>query len=142
MTYKRKKTEQSHGMKKGMKTKRKIKDLDEIDNDMKLDNAQKLLNQEIDLDKPGAAQYYCVHCARYFINQRALEDHFATKVHKRRMKALEIEPYTIEESERAAGHGNWVSAKKRKIQTLTADNINSMDAEETFEKSQTITLQE
>lgn len=83
-----------------------------------------------------------VHIRRYFINQRALEDHFATKVHKRRLKALEIEPYTIEESERAAGHGNWVSAKKRKIQTLTADNINSMDAEVTFEKSQTITLQE
>lgn len=33
------------------------------------------------------------------------------------MKALEIEPYTIEESERAAGVGSWVQPKKRKIET-------------------------
>lgn len=46
------------------------------------------------------------------------------------MKALELEPYTIEESERAAGHGNWNVAKKRKIQTLKACDIDGMDAEE------------
>lgn len=33
------------------------------------------------------------------------------------MKALELEPYSIEESERAAGHGNFVKAQKRKIET-------------------------
>ena len=64
---------------------------------------------------------------RYFINPRALEDHFNTKVHKRRLKALETEPYTIEESERAAGHGNWITAKKRKIETLRADSLDAMD---------------
>lgn len=39
------------------------------------------------------------------------------QVHKRRLKALELEPYSVEESEKAAGHGNFVPAKKRKIET-------------------------
>lgn len=80
-------------------------------------NADKLLNQDPDLNKPGSAQFYCIHCARYFINDQALQDHFRTKVHKRRLKALELEPYTIEESERAAGLGNFQLPHKRKIET-------------------------
>ena len=41
--------------------------------------------------------------SRHFIDQTALDDHFRTKVHKRRMKALEDEPYSVAESERAGG---------------------------------------
>lgn len=33
------------------------------------------------------------------------------------MKALELEPYSIEESEQAAGHGSFKQAVKRKIET-------------------------
>lgn len=77
-----------------------------------------MLNQEVDLDKPGFAQHYCLHCAKYFISQRALDDHFKTKVHKRRMKALENEPFTQEEAERAAGHGSFDKLPvKRKMET-------------------------
>uniref|UniRef100_A0A182QWR1 Zinc finger protein 593 homolog n=1 Tax=Anopheles farauti TaxID=69004 RepID=A0A182QWR1_9DIPT len=92
------------------------KDLDEIDADLKKD-PEKLLKQEIDLDKPGFAQFYCIHCATYYINDQALQAHFRTKVHKRRLKALEIEPYTIEDSLRAAGQGSFVQPQKRKIET-------------------------
>jgi len=60
--------------------------------------------------------FHCL-CRRYFINATALNDHFRTKVHKRRLKALELEPYTVEESERAAGQGNYILPKKRKIET-------------------------
>lgn len=118
MTYKRKKYHygDTH-LQKRWRTKRRKKDLDEVDVDLKDENARKLLNQEIDLDKPGNAQFYCLHCARYFINDQALKEHFRTKVHKRRLKALELEPYSIEESERAAGKGNFQPAKKRKIET-------------------------
>lgn len=35
----------------------------QIDEDLKEENAKELLNQEIDLDKPGNAQFYCLHCA-------------------------------------------------------------------------------
>lgn len=123
MTYKRKKYHKGDThLKKGWRTKRRTKDLDEIDEDLKEENVKQLLHQEVDLDKPGAAQYYCIHCARYFINQTALRDHFTTKVHKRRLKALELEPYTIEESERASGKGSYIAPQKRKIETLTADN--------------------
>lgn len=77
-----------------------------------------LLNQDVDLDKPGFAQHYCLHCAKYFINQRALEDHFKTKIHKRRLKDLKDEPYTQEEAERAAGHGSFSKLPaKRKMET-------------------------
>jgi len=118
MVYKRKKYHygDTH-LKKRWRTKRRTKDLDQIDADLQPENAEKLLNQAVDLDKPGSAQVYCVHCARYFINNQALEDHFRTKVHKRRMKALELEPYTIEDSERAAGQGSFQFPEKRKIET-------------------------
>lgn len=98
-----------------------------------------LLQQKVDLDKPGFAQHYCIHCAKYFIDEQAIKAHYRTKVceapsliglrrnlivffnktkvHKRRLKALEIEPYSIEESERAAGHGNFVEAPKRRLET-------------------------
>lgn len=76
-----------------------------------------LLNQSVDLEKPGFAQFYCLHCAKYFIDDHSMQAHFKTKVHKRRMKALELEPYSIEESERAAGQGNYKKAEKRIIET-------------------------
>ncbi|GBP00536.1 Zinc finger protein 593 [Eumeta japonica] len=105
MVYKRKKYHQGDThLKKRWRVRNRKKDLDQVDEDLKEENAEKLLNQDIDLDLPGAAQNYCLHCARYFIDEKALNEHFKTKVHKRRLKALELEPYTIEDSERAAGH--------------------------------------
>ncbi|XP_022192881.2 zinc finger protein 593 homolog [Nilaparvata lugens] len=98
------------------RTRRRTKDLDEIDHDIH-HKAEPLLNQEIDVDRPGNAQFYCLHCARYFISDEAMNDHFRTKVHKRRLKALELEPYSIEESERAAGMGSYIAPKKRKMET-------------------------
>ena len=44
-------------------------------------------------------------------------DHLKTKVHKRRLKQLEEEPYSIEESLRAAGIGSYVEPKKRIIES-------------------------
>ena len=55
---------------------------------------------------------------RYFIDEQSLTQHYRTKVHKRRLKALELEPYSIEESERAAGLGNYKAPQKRVIETL------------------------
>lgn len=49
-------------------------------------------------------------------------------MHKRRLKALELEPYSIEESERAAGKGSYVSPNKRKIETISRNSCN-MDTE-------------
>ena len=50
-------------MKEKYRTKRKTKCIDEIHDDLKPEKRAKLLNQEVDLDKPGQAQHYCVTCA-------------------------------------------------------------------------------
>ncbi|XP_070205884.1 zinc finger protein 593-like [Littorina saxatilis] len=98
-------------LKEKYRLKRKTKDLDQIQTDMLPDTAKGLLNQSVDLDKPGAAQHYCLHCAKYFVNSTALKDHFKGKPHKRRLKALETEAYTQEEAERAAGMGSYKQPK-------------------------------
>eukprot|EP00088_Acartia_fossae_P049085 TRINITY_DN5381_c0_g1_i6.p1 TRINITY_DN5381_c0_g1~~TRINITY_DN5381_c0_g1_i6.p1 ORF type:complete len:161 (+),score=44.49 TRINITY_DN5381_c0_g1_i6:44-526(+) len=123
--YKRKKYH--HGdthLKKGWRTKRRTKDLDEIDCDLAEGKVETLLKQDVDFDKPGLAQFYCVHCAKHFIDGEAFKTHVKGKPHKRRMHALKTEPYTVEESLRAAGMGSWVQPKKRKMETLVPDAVN------------------
>ncbi|GFU12627.1 zinc finger protein 593 homolog [Nephila pilipes] len=105
------------GKRKELKMNRRSKDLDEIDQDLESQNAEKLLNQSLDIEVAGGAQHYCLHCARYFIDDHALQAHFRTKVHKRRLKALETEPYTVQEAEAAAGIGTYIAPKKRKMST-------------------------
>lgn len=99
------------------RTKRKTKDPDQIHEDMSPSNAAKLLNQEVDFDKAGAGQFYCLHCAKYFINEPALKEHFRGKPHKRRIKSLQVEPYTQAEAERAAGMGSYVAPKRVVVET-------------------------
>ncbi|KAJ0173184.1 hypothetical protein K1T71_011360 [Dendrolimus kikuchii] len=136
MTYKRKKYHvgDTH-LKKRWRVRNRKKDLDQIDEDLKEEKAEQLLNQDVNLDLPGAAQHYCLHCARYFVDEQALKEHFKTKVHKRRLKALELEPYTIEESERAAGLGNFKLPNKRKILTQnTKADITDKDGDTVLEE--------
>lgn len=116
--YSRKKGNHGYTAKtKQLKIKRRVKDLDEIHEDMKSENAEKLLNQPVDVDVPGNAQFYCLHCARHFIDDNALTTHFRSKVHKRRLKALEIDSYTQEEAEAAAGMGSYRAPKRQKVET-------------------------
>ncbi|EAL41648.2 AGAP012448-PA, partial [Anopheles gambiae str. PEST] len=65
--------------------------------------------ERVDLDNPSFGQFYCIHCAAYYINDHELQAHFRTKVHKRRMNALEVEPYSIWDSLRAACQDSFVS---------------------------------
>lgn len=105
-----------HASKK-FKTKRKTKDLDEIEADTEPENATKLLNQPVDYDVAGAAQFYCLHCARYFVDDRAMTEHFRGKAHKRRLKDLENGQYTQEEADAAGGMGSYRAPKRRKFET-------------------------
>ncbi|BFZ10303.1 hypothetical protein BsWGS_13342 [Bradybaena similaris] len=108
--YRRKKMHKGDKpLKEKYRTKRRTRDLDLIHDDMKVAGA--VLNQTLDLDKPGGAQFYCLHCAKYFISDKALSDHFKSKPHKRRLKALEVEPYCQAEANRAAGMGSYVAPK-------------------------------
>ena len=57
-------------------------------------------------------------CRKDFMDTNAFKAHIKSKPHKRRLHALKTEPYTIEESERAAGMGSYVKPGKRKMETL------------------------
>lgn len=91
--------------KRKYRTKRRTKDMDQIHDDLK--EASRLTQQPIDYDLPGAGQYYCVECARYFADTTSQEEHVKSKLHKKRLKELKDVPYTIEEAERAAGLGSY-----------------------------------
>uniref|UniRef100_A0A8C7NXU3 Zinc finger protein 593 n=1 Tax=Oncorhynchus mykiss TaxID=8022 RepID=A0A8C7NXU3_ONCMY len=102
---------------KTWKTKNYTKHLDQIHADMKPSVAAKLLKQEVDYDVTGSAQHYCLHCARYFVDVKALKEHFKTKVHKKRIKRLKDEPYTQAEADRAAGMGSYIPHKTVEVKT-------------------------
>ena len=94
--------------KKKYRTRRRTKDLDQIQDDMLPENASRLTNQPVDPDLPGEGRYYCLHCSwvwnktkldfkttlickytiflyrRYFIDGKTMTKHFSSKLHKRR----------------------------------------------------------
>jgi len=93
-------------VRRASRTRARTRDLDQIQLiDLDPKNRAKLEAQELDYEKPGLAQHYCVECAKYYETDAALQSHWKSKVHKRRCKALKEPAYTIEESERAAGLG-------------------------------------
>lgn len=51
------------------------------------------------------------------MSDQVLQDHFRTKLHKKRIKELRLEPYSIEEAERAAGFGSYIAPKGRIVVT-------------------------
>merc|ERR1719244_2236096 len=53
----------------------------------------------------------------------AFKKHVTGKPHKRRLHALKTDPYTVEESERAAGMGSYVKPGKRKMTTLIPEAV-------------------
>ncbi|WVQ65212.1 uncharacterized protein L199_003385 [Kwoniella botswanensis] len=87
------------------RTRVRVKDLDQIEIDLRPGNRAKLERQEIDEDKPGLGQHYCVECAKYYETDLALRNHTKSKVHKRRLKELRDPAYTLTEAEKAAGLG-------------------------------------
>ncbi|KAG8898302.1 hypothetical protein FRB99_007541, partial [Tulasnella sp. 403] len=83
------------------RTRARRRDLDQIQLvDLDPKNRAKLEKQPIDVDLPGLGQHYCVECARYFESDLALNSHWKTKVHKKRVRMLKEPAYTVEEAER------------------------------------------
>merc|ERR1712020_379266 len=104
--------------KKRWRTKRRTKDLDQIDADLAVGKVEKFLDRAVDYDKTGLGQFYCVHCSKDFIDTNAFKAHIRSKPHKRRLHALKTQPYTVLEAERAAGLGSYIKPTKRKMETL------------------------
>merc|ERR1712193_100475 len=109
-------------IKKSLRTRKRTKDLDEIHRHMEPDRINAYLHQTLDPDLPGDGQFYCVPCARYFINQACFTDHKKTKNHKKRMRLLKDTPYTQAEAEAAAGMGSY-TVKIKKTETVGEDKM-------------------
>ncbi|KAK4683785.1 bud site selection protein 20, partial [Tremellales sp. Uapishka_1] len=88
------------------RTRVRTRDLDIIQNDMKPENREAMLNQPIDEEKPGLGQHYCLECAKYYESNVALVMHKKSKVHRRRLKELKEPAYTVEESKAGLGVDN------------------------------------
>ncbi|KAF9480361.1 hypothetical protein BDN70DRAFT_832967 [Pholiota conissans] len=98
--------------------------LDQIqDIDLDPTNRAALEAQPINYELPGLGQHYCVECAKYYETDSALQSHWKSKVHKRRLKELRVPAYTIEESERAAGLGR----ENRRPIASTSASVAPMD---------------
>mmetsp|Transcript_56289 Transcript_56289/g.98803 ORF Transcript_56289/g.98803 Transcript_56289/m.98803 type:complete len:129 (-) Transcript_56289:117-503(-) len=100
----RRRTRKNKEYKKGIDTKRRPRDVDQIQDDIaKEAELGKKMEFEYDEDLPGLGQFYCTQCGRHFGDQSTLDIHTDSKLHKRRLRTLAIEQYTQDEAERAAG---------------------------------------
>ncbi|OMH83367.1 Zinc finger protein [Zancudomyces culisetae] len=89
---------------KKYRTKRRTKDLDQIQQDLSQPEAlEKIQNQEPDADLPGLGQHYCIECSKHFVNEESLSNHKRGKIHKKRVRILKEPAYTQKEAELAAG---------------------------------------
>ena len=89
--------------KRGRDTKRRRRDVEQVFDDM-TKKEQLETAQPFDDDLPGCGQFYCVGTARYFVDQKALDDHKKSRAYKRRVKELREEtPFTQKDAEAAAG---------------------------------------
>lgn len=70
--------------KKRHDTKRRRRDVDQIQDDItKVENGHKI-EFPLDDDLPGLGQFYCLECARHFVDDFTLKKHINSKLHKRR----------------------------------------------------------
>lgn len=120
-------------LRKKFRTRRRKRDLDQIHVDMQPKNAAKLKSQELDMDLPGAGQHYCIQCARYFVDDKAFQEHVRSRVHRKRLKMLKVVPYTLEEAERAAGMGSYTLTSTRPL--LPVDQDEEMKGGEDIKKA-------
>ncbi|CAA6666559.1 unnamed protein product [Spirodela intermedia] len=82
--------------------------------DMVYDELLKLVKTEaveakslpLNEDLPGMGQFYCLHCDRYFATAEVRDEHFKTKLHKKRVKQMMgPAPHTQLDADLAAGMG-------------------------------------
>ena len=90
--------------KKHHDTKRRRRDIDQIQDELeKAAETGVAKTFEPDDDLPGMGQHYCPECARHFDNALTLKVHKTTKVHKRRLKDVAQPKYTHNEALMGAG---------------------------------------
>ena len=81
------------------------RDVDQIQDEIIKIKRGSLKTEERDIDKPGAGQFKCIICARYFINKNVLMLHKKSRKHKKMLKKVVRPQYTQEEADRCGGVG-------------------------------------
>lgn len=111
----RKSTKHKNGNHPLHRTRNYGRDVDQIHGDLAEQAKTLLKNTVLDEEKPGLGKWYCVECAKWFIDEKVLEKHKSTKVHKRRyglslrylltdrLKQLNAGIYTQKDAEAAIG---------------------------------------
>ncbi len=83
----RRRTSKNKEYKKHHDTKRRRRDIDQIQDDVaKEKDLNAKIEFEIDEDLPGLGQCYCTPCGRHFHDEATLTAHQETKLHKRRLQ--------------------------------------------------------
>eukprot|EP00055_Hartaetosiga_balthica_P005291 m.15337 g.15337 ORF g.15337 m.15337 type:complete len:152 (+) comp4458_c0_seq1:146-601(+) len=114
---------------KKCKSKRKTKDVDQIHLDLTAAQLKKFVEHEVDHDLPGSGQYYCIHCARYFLDEVTLKHHRKSKIHKRRLKELRETPYSQEEADAVAGLGTYKAPKAVEVADVCVTDLREGDGD-------------
>ncbi|KAF9184355.1 hypothetical protein BGZ51_003376 [Haplosporangium sp. Z 767] len=111
------------------RTRQYMRDIDQIHDDIQPQNAAKFEKPELDPELPGMGQFYCVPCAKHYINKQSLEEHQKGKIHKKRVKLLKEEPYSQAEADAAAGLQRAdTKTKKPKTDAMMVDSTETMAA--------------
>jgi len=98
--------------------KNNLKDLDEVHDTIKKEIQEEPQKLEHNDDLPGAGQWYCTECSRFFIDEETLEGHKRSKLHKKRVKDMKDTPYSQAEADAAAGLGNYTVKRKKEDNDL------------------------
>lgn len=57
-------------------------------------------------DLPGMGQWYCLHCDRYFASSSVRDEHYKTKLHRKRVKLMKgPKPHNQLDADLAGGMG-------------------------------------
>ncbi|KAJ3022166.1 UNVERIFIED_CONTAM: Bud site selection protein 20 [Siphonaria sp. JEL0065] len=118
-------------VKRASRTRARTKDLDQIQEDIakKGTGSTDAAAPELDPDLPGLGQFYCIHCAKYFVSQPAMDVHLASKPHKKRVKVLQEPAYTQRDAEAAVGlrtdntRGRRVATSEMNVDSVVHEGI-------------------
>ncbi|KAG0262881.1 hypothetical protein BG011_009589 [Mortierella polycephala] len=111
------------------RTRQYMRDIDQIHDDIQPQNASKFDKPELDPELPGMGQFYCVPCAKHYINKLSLDEHQKGKIHKKRVKLLKEEPYSQAEADAAAGlQRAETKSKKPKTDAMMVDTTEATTA--------------
>ena len=110
--------------KRGHDTKRRGRDLDQIQDDMKkTDGGGRLLVAQVafDDDLLGDGQFYVWETGKHFVSLDAAQKHKKSRMFKRRLKELKEEQYTQESADLASGKTKEVLPRAHSPRPSRAD---------------------